>query len=403
MSSLPSRPADRWSPLYFLASVGAGGIAVTFFMWLYHWVAHPGQPVPVFEDVALAFANGGAATQAMIVTAAIGIAVFSALNLRYLAWNIGRLAEFRRSAAYAGFIASNAETQLAALPLALAMSINVGFILGLVFVPGLWGVVEYLFPVAMAAFLGVGALALGQIGRFVGRVLGKGGFDCAANNSFGQLLPAFALGMVGVGISAPAALSGSAVVSGLAFVLSSFFLVASGIMALIGVVLGMRAMLERGANPDTAPTLMIVVPLVTVLGILMLRQDHALHVHFGLSEGPGAALGLLARLFSVQVVFALLGLVVLARQGYAGRFLTGTETSAGSYALVCPGVGMAVMVHFLLNKGLVGAGLVAKFGVTYWALSGFAVALQIAMIALVIVLNRRHFGLARPPTPVAAG
>ena len=32
MSHSQTRPADNWSPLYFLASVGAGGISVTF--WL---------------------------------------------------------------------------------------------------------------------------------------------------------------------------------------------------------------------------------------------------------------------------------------------------------------------------------------------------------------------------------
>ena len=30
----PARPAENYSPLYFLASVGAGGLVVTFFMYL---------------------------------------------------------------------------------------------------------------------------------------------------------------------------------------------------------------------------------------------------------------------------------------------------------------------------------------------------------------------------------
>jgi len=32
MSQTPIRPADSYSPLYFLASLGAGGLVVTFFM-----------------------------------------------------------------------------------------------------------------------------------------------------------------------------------------------------------------------------------------------------------------------------------------------------------------------------------------------------------------------------------
>lgn len=47
----PSRAADHYVPTYFLASLGAGGLSVTFFMYLMFWVPHPGRPVPVFEDI----------------------------------------------------------------------------------------------------------------------------------------------------------------------------------------------------------------------------------------------------------------------------------------------------------------------------------------------------------------
>ena len=43
MSTPPARPAETYSPLYFLVSLGSGGLVVTFFMWLMHWVPHPGR------------------------------------------------------------------------------------------------------------------------------------------------------------------------------------------------------------------------------------------------------------------------------------------------------------------------------------------------------------------------
>lgn len=72
-----ARSADTWSPLYFLASLGAGGLAVTFFMFLMFWVPHPDQPVPVFEDILSAFFNGGLPMKAAIILAATGIAGFA--------------------------------------------------------------------------------------------------------------------------------------------------------------------------------------------------------------------------------------------------------------------------------------------------------------------------------------
>ncbi len=49
------RPADTYVPLYFLSSVGSGGLTVTFFMYLMFWIPHTGRPVPVFENILTAF------------------------------------------------------------------------------------------------------------------------------------------------------------------------------------------------------------------------------------------------------------------------------------------------------------------------------------------------------------
>ncbi|NYS24697.1 hypothetical protein HUK65_06795 [Rhodobacteraceae bacterium 2376] len=402
MQRIASRPSDTYSPLYFLAALGAGGLVVTFFMWLMFWIPHPGQPVPLFEDIAAAFASGSLLVQAMIVVAMLGIAGFAVLNIKSLVWNLRRFADWRRTEGYAKFALTNAQSQVLALPLALAMTVNVLFILGMVFVPGLWSVVEVLFPLAMIAFLAIGVLAFRMYGAFLGRVLTEGGFNCAANNNFGQILPAFAFAMVGVGLAAPAALSTVPAVSGLGIVLSTFFLVTAAVIALLAMILGIRSMMENGANPETAPTLMIIVPLITVLGILGLRQSHGLHEHFGAASTAGDALSLLTTYVSVQVLFGLFGLLILARQGYARRFLFGAENSPGSYALVCPGVGFAVMIHFFVNRGLVDAGLVTQFGPVFWAVTAVALAAQVAMIWLVLHLNRRHFGAPKESAAVPA-
>jgi len=111
MSRTPLSPAaETWSPLYFLAALGAGGLAVTFFMWLMFWVPHPGRPVPVFEDI-VAFATGaGAAGQAMVALAVTAIAALAALHGALTVWNLRRLAAFVRTDAFDRLTRSNAET-----------------------------------------------------------------------------------------------------------------------------------------------------------------------------------------------------------------------------------------------------------------------------------------------------
>ena len=119
--------AEHYSPLYFLAALGAGGLAVTFFMYLMFWVPHPAQPVPVFEDIIRYFDAAGLAGKFMVVLAALGIAVFAGLHIGLLVWNLRQFAIFRHGDPYAALHRSNAETQLKAMPLTLAMAINVGF------------------------------------------------------------------------------------------------------------------------------------------------------------------------------------------------------------------------------------------------------------------------------------
>ncbi|MEL6913186.1 MAG: hypothetical protein AAFP13_01665 [Pseudomonadota bacterium] len=137
------RAADSRSPLYLLASVGAGGLAVTFFMYLLFWSPHPGQPVPVFEDIVAAWSGAPPELAAAIAVALLGIAVFGVINLSLLASNLRRVAGFQRSGTGLALRTTNAEKQMMAMPLAIAMSLTVAFILGMVFVASLWSVVEY--------------------------------------------------------------------------------------------------------------------------------------------------------------------------------------------------------------------------------------------------------------------
>lgn len=108
-------------------------------------------------------------------------------------------------------------------------------------------------------------------------------------------------------------------------------------------------------------------------------------------------------LLSGQLLFGLLGLKVLQGQNYVRKYLrVDGVCSAGSYALICPGVALSVMIHFFVNKGLVAAGIIDKFSPTYWVLTAVAIALQVAMIGLVAHLHKLHFGKLAVPAGLAA-
>jgi len=149
-------------------------------------------------------------------------------------------------------------------------------------------------------------------------------------------------------------------------------------------ILGMVSTAQHGAGGEGAPSLTIVVPPMTVLGVLILRATHGLGVHFNAHAAPGKYLSMLSTFLSVQIAFLLFGAAVLRAQGYFGRFVTGPDASPASYGLVCLGVAFAVIMQFFINKGLVGAGPIEKFDVANGVLSGGAEAALLAIVVLVL-------------------
>jgi len=134
---------------------------------------------------------------------------------------------------------------------------------------------------------------------------------------------------------------------------------------------------------------------ITAVPIAVMRQGHDLEVHFGSGEGAAALFASPTNFLAIQVAFLLFGWVVLKRFRYVERFVTDPELSPGSYALVCPGVALAVMLQFFLNNGLVGVGLVTPFGPAWLAITLLPLLLQAVTIWLVLVLNAKHFGAER--------
>jgi len=185
------------------------------------------------------------------------------------------------------------------------------------------------------------------------------------------------------------------------FLRTTFFFVTAGLLGFVAMVMGMRSMMENGAAPEAAPTLLIVVPLLTVLGILLLRQNHGLHTQFDVHGNGAETMMMLGKLLSVQVLFTLFGLMVLRRQNYAQTYLHCGTGSPASYALICPGVALSVMLHFFLNKGLVAASLVDKYSLIYWMISILALASQAVMIWLIFKINAQHFGSAKRDPMIA--
>jgi len=383
---------DDYSPLYFLAALGSGGAAVTFYVYLVFMVPHPDAPVVTIDHLWPILSRGNPLAGALAGLALLAMLAFSLLHLRLVLWNLLAFRRFQGSEAYLRLRASPAETSLLSIPLTLAMSVNVLFMAAMAVIPELWRQVELLFPIALFAYLAIGVQALFLYGRFIHRVLFSGRRESIAENSLAQLLASFAFAMVAMGLAGPGCMSQQAYASTAGLVGAVAFATLATVLGVAHLLLGLRTALRHGIGLAASPGLWITIPILTLLGIVAIRVELDPLQGFDQPLVQPGLLTLTAMILAVQLLFGLFGYRVMHRLGYFRRYLHGREHHAGSYALICPGIALFVFGMYFVTYGLVKTGLLEGFSWGYFALLTPLVLVQFKTIGTLFRLNRRLLG-----------
>jgi hypothetical protein len=381
---------EKYSPMYFLAALGAGGLSVSFFMYLMFLVPHKGTPLATFDFVFPALMKGDWLSF-VIVIALIGIIFFAIKHFQLLAWNIKQYKAFKESVGYQNLRTSNAEVTLMAMPLTFAMTINVCFVLGAVFVPGLWSVVEYMFPFALLGFAVTGYYALKILGEYFGRLFTSGSFDCSANNNFSQMISIFALSMVAVGFAAPGAMSHHLTINAIGIFGAIFFMSLAIILLVLKFILGFRNMLDKGIGVEAAPSLWIIIPILTLLGITVVRITFGLHHGLHTELDKSSLFMLTSTVLSLQIISGFFGYKILKNLGYFDKYIHGDEKSVVSFALICPGVAFMVFGMFFINMGLAFNGIIDKYSIAFFVLMLPFIFVQYKTIQTFNILKKKFF------------
>ena len=369
-------------PMHGLATLGAGGLTVSFFIWLLFLTPHPDLPVPVFESLTV-YADTSEAAWWFVRLLQAGVAVFALIHLVLVVWMLRGLSAFKRSAGYVAFRQSHQGLQWMVRPLVLAMSINVLFILGMVFVPGLWAIREMLFPLALIGFALVGVDAVLIWSSHLTEL-----YENTADNvgsGLAGMFPAFTFAMVAVGFSASAAMSHDKVTAGIGFVGALLLIIFALFIATAHFIVQFPAMLREGVKPAASGTLWMAIPISTVLGIAVYRLIMAAQHVWGAGVGKLLPAVALLVFLAVQAFFYLLGRAVMQRnQGW--RILVRDQPQAASFSLICPGVGGFVLGMFVVFRALMPLEIIN--GSTQWLLLAPLLLLQLATIGLFLRLLR---------------
>lgn len=392
---------QNYSPLYFLASLGAGGLAVSFYMYIFFMLPHAPIPLATADHIYPAIVRGNLASGFIALDILIILAL-ALLHFRLLFWNMKEYALYKKTAAFQALKNSNNEVALMAIPLTWAMTVNVCFVLGAAFVPRVWNYVEWLFPFALAGFLAVGVYAMKLFLEYGTRILSQKSFDFVNNNNLSQMIAIFAFSMIGVGFAAPGAMSHSKIISALGLFMSVFFSTISVSLIILKVTIGFKSILEHGISREGSVSLWIMIPIMTLLGITFIRYAFGFAHNFDNSQGvPGSWLFLLtSSVVSLQIMFGLFGYSTMKNLNYFNDFIHGEAKSVVSYAIICPGVAFVVFGFFFINYGLVANNLLTKLSPAYFAVMLPYGYIQIKTLLIMLKLNRKMLNGAQEQ-PVA--
>ncbi|WBE26342.1 TsoY family (seleno)protein [Denitrificimonas caeni] len=386
-------PQQPWHPSYWLAALGAGGLSISFFMYLMWMIPHTGFPMPTWEHLSAALQGSSAlptGVQPLAFAATTLMVLLALLHFTLVVWNLREQSAARKSDSYAAsWLDSPNEVQLMTQPLTLAMTVNVCFALGALLVPGLWSVVEYLFPLALLAFAGIGVWALRIYGRYISRILVSGGYRSDEHNHLSPLIAVFTFAMLSVGFAAPAAMSNTQALSVLASTLSILFLMVALVTGLLVLISGLQAMMQHGLQPQATPSVWMLVPIMTLLGIEWVRLQHGLDLHFATPIVPSKIFVMLTGIFMLQLGIMLLGYRIMQLNGYLAAHFKGDQRSPISFGLICPGVAVFVMGMFWWHLVWVESGIVSAFSPVYWLAIGILATVQFYTLTALLRLSAR--------------
>ena len=388
--AIKSNLKENYTPLYFLASLGAGGLSVSVYMYLMFMIKHPKVPLATFEFI-FPILKAGNFYSFLVGFAILGVLFFSFLHFKLLFWNLKEYSLFKKTKAFEDLKNSSAEVGLMAIPLTLAMTINVCFVLGVALVPNLWSVVEYMFPFAILGFLAVGLYGLKIYGDFLARVILKGGFEFEKNSNFTQMIAAFAFSMVSVGFAAPGAMSHHIEVSAIALFCSIFFMIVTILVVLKTMFLGFKSMYLYGISKEASGSLWILIPIATLLGIALVRISFGLVHNFDDKVSFSYLFMLTTGIVSLQLAIGLLGYKVMKSVGYFKEYIHSDKKSVSALGLVCPGVAFFVFGMFFLFFGLVKNGVVEIFSLGYFIVLLFFMIVQAKTIQTYFKLYKKLF------------
>lgn len=387
----------KFEILHILAALGAAGMTASFFFLINYMTVHPGKAFIDFDTLMASHIAQIDPLSLLIQLYIGGVIVAATLHFVLLARWLKGFSVFKQSQAYQNLVNSNSEVQLMAIPLTLAMSMNVLFILGALFIPGLFDqitvfgltmqLIDPLFIMAGLYFTAILTLALKIFGNYFLRLI-DGELDFLQNANLSQLLALFSFGMIGVGFGA----LGFSNIPTVAFIGTTLAYIVIGLtvmLSLIKFVLGFKSMFEHGVTTNATVTLLVPITVIAMIMIGAFRADIGILHALGGDRNSAYHLSLFTIGLGVSLLIGIFALAAMRKKGFFTA-LDQNKTDAGALVMVCPGFSLEALMVLWLSAGLVHSGIVTHGSTVYFMMWTPMLILQWITIRLFFKLLKQN-------------
>ena len=367
-----------FTPLVFLASLGAGGIAVMPFVLMQYTIEH-GKGLITRAQL---WSNGFTGLmQGYYFSLEAIMIVFAALHILLTVYFGSKLFRWMKTKGFTDLVNNPLKnTALLAPLISILMTLNVFIGPIRYFVPFMQENFQSMFLPAMIFWSILFVLVLWVEIKLLG-ISFREGFDIDKIN-FGWLLHPFLLGMLTVVGTGIAAMSKDAMIANLA----AFMTLISGSMGVfllaVKMIVLFKSHFKAPGLPEKQflPSFLIVIPNITLFAISAFRFGHFLEHHHGFHLGPYfyVVMGLS---FAFEIWYLLFGLSLLGDYFKKNHF---REFYVTQWGFICPLVAFVVLGAFAYNLVLASPVLYAVF-----------VLVMIVTIALYIELLVKHIKCMR--------
>lgn len=374
----------KFHPTAFLAVLGAGGLSVAPFGIMQYAMPHSIQGLVTHQAVttqSVGFAPG------LIALLEVIMIVFAVIHFGLFAWFARLLRQWMKSEAY-GATRGNPYASNALLTplLALAMSFNVFIGTVRYFWPALHSNLQVIMPFALIAWIVLFVAVLGLAAKLLKHAFAHG-VDLA-HLPFSWMQYPMTIAMVSVTGTGFAAMSKTPWVAHTAFFLALIGLATAAVLFIFNLVTLFQHHFAKTGYPEKQliPSMLAMVPIVSLFGISAYRITHYLHRSLHLEVEWLATLGVTG-LFALQIMMLAFGLYLI--KDFLRKEFTRDEYYPSLWALVCPFVGFAMMAAFT-NTAFIASPIFAGL-----ALASLATAIVVYAILMRRMLACRGLLLGR--------